>query len=198
MPSTTPEDSQGIEAIQFEKQDFPLGVAAPGCVRLARMGGVYDEEWLEYTDSATNQKVLVAQPRVRAGRTTSVNVSPSTPTIIDLTSERWGMDMDTMHDPATNPSRVTCKRHGIYLLVAQVSWASFSTFERVVEIVLNGSTVIALSRKRAAHNAAVCLQTFYELHPGDYVEVRVAQNTAGYLEVEAHQRSPEFTVTRMG
>lgn len=196
MPSTTPEDSQGIEAIQFEKQDFPLGVAAPGCVRLARMGSIYDDEWLEYTDSATNQKVLVAQPRVRAGRTASVNVSPNTPTIIDLTSERW--DTDTMHDPATNPSRVTCKRHGIYLLVAQVAWESSSTFERVVEIVLNGSTVIALSRKRAAGNAAVCLQTFYELHPGDYVEVRVAHNGDGNLEVEAHPYSPEFTVTRIG
>lgn len=195
MPSTTPEDSQGIEAIQFEKQGFPLGVAAPGCVRLARMG-IFDVEWLEYTDSATNQEVLVAQPRARAHRTHSVSVSPSTPTIIDLTSERW--DTDTMHDPATNPSRVTCKRHGIYLLVAQVAWELSSTFERVVEIVLNGSTVIARSRKRAASNAAACLQTFYELHPGDYVEVLVAQNTAGDLEVEAQPYSPEFTVTRIG
>lgn len=196
MPSTTPEDSQGIEAIQFEEQGSPLGVAAPGCVRLARMGGIYDIEWLETTDSATDQRLHLPQPGARAGRTTSINISPNTPTIIDLTSERW--DTDTMHDPATNPSRVTCKRHGIYLLVAQVAWQASSTFERVVEIVLNGTTTIALVRKRAASSAGATAMTIYPLTAGDYVEVRVAQNTAGNLGVEAQPYSPEFTVTRIG
>lgn len=193
MPDITPESSEGIEAVQFEAQaseTFP-----PPATGYARLYAANDK-WLESNSGDDNASLRLPQPGARAGRTSMQSIAPSTPTILPFNYERW--DTDGMYSTSVTPSRITCTRAGHYLIMAQVAWESTSTFERVIVVVLNGTTVIAYCRKRAAGFAGGLAMTVYALQPGDYVEVQVTQDTAVSRSVIPQPYSPEFTVTRIG
>jgi len=58
-------------------------------------------------------------------------------------------DTDTIHDNSTNNSQLTYNIAGVYLLTCNMRWATNTTGERSVRLLLNGTTAIANTRKEA-------------------------------------------------
>lgn len=101
-------------------------------------------------------------------------------------------DTDTIHDPATNNSRLTVRSAGLYNIWANVFWAGNATGARVVQVRKNsagsstGGTGLMLAEMKTAgsalaSNAFVTREVF--LAAGDYVETFAYQNSGGNLAV---------------
>lgn len=140
---------------------------------------------------------------VRAFHNASQSINNSTNTVLALNSERFDQfagAASTMHDTVTNNSRLTALAAGVYSICGNVQWASNATGERLTEVLLNGTTVIARTRFPAGA-ATVLNQTVtchYALATNDYVELRVFQTSGGALNVEVQANlSPEFSMVRV-
>lgn len=118
---------------------------------------------------------------------------------LTLDSERW--DTDAMHSTSSNTSRLTCVTPGVYDIVGHAEFASNATGARVLRVLLNGATPIAVQTNPAlsgnVHRLSVAAQ--YRLAAGDYVELQAFQNSGGALNVNASaNHSPEFGMTWLG
>jgi hypothetical protein len=109
-------------------------------------------------------------------------------------------DTASMHDNATNNSRLTAPVTGIYAVTAEVDWTSNATGTRELTLMKNGSTFIAdddtdgISVVFGGQSQSVTAQV--RLVAGDYVEVGVLQTSGGSLNVmSAGETSPEFSLT---
>lgn len=79
----------------------------------------------------------------RARRTTTMTITSGGWTIPTFDAEDF--DSMAMHDPATNPSRITIPagRGGLYLVGASAAWGSGEDTEnRVVQVLVDGTTVV--------------------------------------------------------
>lgn len=130
-----------------------------------------------------------------------IDISASTPTALTFNSEKY--DKDTIHSTSTNTDRLTIKTPGIYLIGGQVDWETSAVGDRHVNIVLNGTTIIAGVSKDANASSitempVVC--TVYELIVGDYVQLVVDHTSAvDPLAVLArNEESPIFWIQRVG
>ena len=74
----------------------------------------------------------------RAYHNTTQSIPNATDTALAMNSEEY--DTDTIHDTATNNSRLTFKTAGKYLVWAEIEWAANGTGERFVAIKKNGTT----------------------------------------------------------
>jgi hypothetical protein len=142
-------------------------------------------------------------PAVSVTHNASQSINTSTNTILAFNTERHDQAAnaaDTMHDIVTNNSRLTCRYAGVYLIQASVEWATNVTGERIVELFLNNTTVIARDR-RAAGAVGSIVQGCYKqrlLAVNDFVEVRVFQTSGGALNVTVGaDYSPEFMMVRV-
>lgn len=135
----------------------------------------------------------------RAYHNTTQALTTAVQTALAFNSERD--DTDTIHDNATNNTRLTCKTAGIYSIKAQVEFESNSTGNRQVDIRLNGTTAL-LSQIFTAINGDVTrinVATAYRLAVNDYVECLALQNSGGNLNVQSTaQVSPEFSMELIG
>lgn len=114
-------------------------------------------------------------------------------TAITFDSERY--DTDGMHSTSSNTSRITINQDGKYHVGACVSYAPHVTGQRFVTIYLNGTTYIAYTRpvSDAADGSYTTLACDYQFSAGDYIEVRMYQNTGGNLNsVFTANAYPEF------
>lgn len=120
-------------------------------------------------------------------------------TILSFDTERE--DTDQFHDPVTNNSRLTAETPGDYDIKFNGEWAAHATGYRTAEILLNGITVIARDTRLPVGGSdptAQSLATDYSLSAGDYVEVRVWQNSGTGLNIlKSGNYSPEFSITKM-
>lgn len=122
----------------------------------------------------------------RAYRTTNLSVTTSTDTTVT-----WeAVDGDTLSSwsSVTNPSRLTIKVPGRYIVVASMRWASNGTGFRTGEIKVNGSTIIG---RHAQAFAAAGSPTQYTITSmpwtaaiNDYVELVAWQNSGGALNLD--------------
>lgn len=125
-------------------------------------------------------------------------VTSGTPLVLAFNSERY--DNDSIHDLVTNNSRLTCNTAGKYRISANVEIAANATGARIVELLLNGSVVIARTAvaATAAVNQSLLVACDYDLVVGNYVEVRVTQDSGGSLNVLVQANwSPEFSMLRV-
>jgi hypothetical protein len=113
-------------------------------------------------------------------------------------TERY--DTASMHDNATNNSRLTAPVNGIYAVTAEVDWTPDATGTRELTLMKNGSTFIAdddregISVVFGGQSQSVTAQV--RLVAGDFVEVGVLQTSGGSLNVmSAGETSPEFSLT---
>jgi hypothetical protein len=89
-----------------------------------------------------------------------------------------------MHDPSTNPSRITIQNTGEYLLNANIVFDYNTTAGRNIKFLVNGSAINEL-----ASNACIVAGTSFsmsvikKLNTNDYVEVQVWQNSGGALNI---------------
>jgi hypothetical protein len=113
-------------------------------------------------------------------------------------TERY--DTASIHDNATNNSRLTAPVNGVYAVTAEVDWTPNTTGTRELTLMKNGSTFIAdddrdgISTVFGGQSQSVTAQV--QLVAGDYVQVGVLQTSGGSLSVmSAGETSPEFSLT---
>lgn len=127
------------------------------------------------------------------------SIADGTATALAFDSERY--DTDTIHDPSTNNTRLTCKTAGKYAISANVSFAGDADGYREVAIKLNGTTFIADEIRAAvlASSLSIHVGCMYALAVNDYVECVVTHAAGGPLNVLASPNfSPEFSMHFLG
>lgn len=126
-------------------------------------------------------------PAVKVRNTSNISIPNDTTTTLTYNTEDY--DTHDLHSTTINPSRLTCKHAGKYLIVANVRFAINPTGERVVEIRRSGS-LAAQSRVGAnpvagTGRTVLNVTTVEDLNVGDYLEVSVFQNSGSSLDVES-------------
>jgi hypothetical protein len=113
-------------------------------------------------------------------------------------SERF--DTDNIHDTTTLTTRLTCRTAGVYQISGQITWAAAANaLGTTISIYLNGTTVIADTVNYSIDQRSMNISTPYYLNPGDYVELRVLQQTAGPINIlTSPNYSPEFSMSLLG
>ena len=108
----------------------------------------------------------------RVEETTSQNITQNTWTALTFGNETF--DDDTMHDNSTNPSRITIKSAGRYLITGSVLFTGTSGNNwRQSAIYVNGSLVSygsTVSALNAGNSETVQISDVYPLAENDYVE----------------------------
>jgi hypothetical protein len=142
--------------------------------------------------------IYLPNPSARVYRTTVASVPTTTPSYLDMDGERW--DTDNIHD-ATNPSRLTCRTAGKYLIFGSAEWAGAAggTY-RSLSIRKNGpGTLLAVNNHPASGNPfGMTIMTVADLIVGDYVELYAYQDSGAALNITASpQYSAEFGMARL-
>ena len=170
----------------------------------------------EETSPASNDEILIesaansyAKKRVKISNIAKVSIGarvynnaaisiPNTGADLTFNSERY--DTDNIHDISTNPSRLTCKTAGKYLIIGNIEWAPNNNGVRDARIVLNGTTIIGIVRVAAAGGSYFqVVSTIYDLSVNDYVVLHAYQDGAGALNVNSSGNfSPEFMMQKIG
>lgn len=135
------------------------------------------------------------KPHARVYNTATQTLTTATNTVVTFDSERY--DVGSCHSTSSNTSRLTVPsgEGGVYTIGASIGFAANATGERIVDILLNGTTIIARIRHPAgaASQIDMTITTEYTLAAGDYVEVQLYQNSGGNLNtVAGGDYSPEF------
>ncbi len=144
--------------------------------------------------------VAESQSRESARAFNSGNISvPNTAwTIITLNSEHW--DHNDLHSTVSNTGRLTAAVDGLYLIVAQLRWASNGTGIRGLRIELNGTVEIGKVQDDPNGGGATIQDatTIYPLDAGEYVQMLGFQTCGGSLNAERQvDHSPEFMMIRL-
>lgn len=151
------------------------------------------------TDLVENIKFLANPPACRVYHNAAQSIPHNTPTILAFNSERF--DTDTMHDTATNNSRITIKTAGLFHVQANVEWASAGgNSTRLVTLLLNGATTIGQAQiDGATGTQAMLVSSLYKFAVNDYIQVRVYHFQGGAVNLNsAGAYSPEFSAVWVG
>lgn len=143
-----------------------------------------------------NFEFLDDQPSASVASSISQSVTTSTNTVLSATTENY--DNDAMHSTVTNPSRITVQTPGRYTCFATVEYIA-GAGRRLTDFLVDGATVL-LGDSRIASQAAgstgtadrISITRTRALVAGQYVEVRVNQNSGGNLNTQLI----EFAVQR--
>ncbi len=110
-------------------------------------------------------------------------------------------DTNSFHDNTTNNSRITIPsgKGGKYLITIQTFWANNATGSRDARIALNGSDVDTPQTGYTpnSNNNAFASTNVISLTAGDYIELRVRQDSGGALSLYA-ANSTFFTASYLG
>lgn len=137
-----------------------------------------------------NQQLFSTPPSVKAVRTAVQSVAHNTYTALAFNAaDEW--DTDSFHSTSTNNTRITVPSGlgGKYHIIGSVAFAAGADQTRLMQIRLNGATVIGfLQATNGALTAfAASVPIMYQLAAGDYVELvcyqfsGVALNVTGSL-----------------
>lgn len=155
--------------------------------------------------SPTSKKVTVENVQTdwhvgaRVYNSGDLTISNGTTTTLTFDSERY--DTDTIHSTASNTGRLTATTAGKYVIVVSIRWAANATGVRLLQLRLNGTTLIGYVGQNAisAGTHDMNLVSIYNMSATDYVEARVYQNSGGNLAVANNEEnSPEFMMHRIG
>ena len=133
--------------------------------------------------SVTTPK-LGSVPDARVHRTANQSIPNDTLTalVFDTGNAAEDFDTDTMHSLSTNPSRLTATTAGVYIVCAEITWAT-NTADELLQLKQGGSAVLA-STVMSGGNAygdtgSVCAVAKFAA--ADYVEAFVQQNAGAAL-----------------
>jgi len=140
--------------------------------------------WVEAIKiDANNGMSSLLVPAVQATKSVAQSIANSTVTAVTWDVENF--DTDTMHDTATNNSRLIAKTAGKYAIAMYVAFSNNGTGIRYLDVVINGVTLVG---KQVIPNATgtdhMSLASVAQLNPNDYVEGRVYQNSGGPINVD--------------
>jgi len=129
----------------------------------------------------------------------NLSIANATETYPTFNTEQW--DTDTIHDTALNTDRLTATTAGKYYVFATVLFADNATGIRQVTIEHSGCGCdIARFTQKAADSpfvGGITLGTHYNFTAGQYVRVRVYQNSGGALNVIANGVFPSFGMVKV-
>jgi hypothetical protein len=144
------------------------------------------------TDNQLTRKLyvdgLTSDKSVSTRRTSTLSINNTTHTAVAFTAEDF--DTDTMHDNATNNTRITFTTAGKYIIIANVSWASNATGIRQIRIRKNGTDDFDLDARTLVvpHSGLGIAQevvTIMSVSATDYIELMVYQDSGGALLLES-------------
>lgn len=153
------------------------------------------------TDVRDNEIFLRNPPSARVFNSAAIAIANQTTTFLTFNSERF--DTDNMHSTSSNSGRLIAVTAGRYLFGAHCQWEPNATGDRVMDIMLNGVDIIAVSvmgsAKTAGNHTRQFATGFWEFTANDYIEVRVWQDSTVSLNVDAQAKhSPEFWMAWQG
>lgn len=124
---------------------------------------------------------LLAPRACRANRTAAQTIATGTVTTVTLDGTE-SFDTNAMHSTTTNPSRINSTLANVaYMITGTVIWSTSAVGERLAELRINGTTVIANQRHQAGGDDANCVSAIYRGF--SYVEMRVGQTSGGNLDI---------------
>lgn len=126
------------------------------------------------------------------------SISNTTDTVLTFNTEKY--DTDSIHDPGSNPERLTCVTAGKYVISGSVRYAANATGDRYLWIYV-GATQIASVKMDAggSGNSQLTITTQYVLAVDEYVTLNAYQDSGGALNVETSgETSPQFAMHRVG
>jgi hypothetical protein len=142
-------------------------------------------------------------PAVRCNNSAAVSLTSGSFTTLSFDTNEFDQGTSSpQHSTSTNPSRLTCRQAGVYVIHATANFSSNATGARLVAILLNGTTWIAWQNVGAnpSNNTTLSVSTAYALVVGDYVEVEVFQSSGGALTLNgfaSNQDNPVFGMARV-
>lgn len=124
-----------------------------------------------------------------------------------LTFNSHSFDTDSIHSTGTNPSRLTAKHAGVYLINVSLSFVGNSTGVRVAYIQLNANGVCSAGTTIGSaagppsvspYGTVLNVSTVYALSINDYIEICSYQTSGGSLSIQAvGSASPVFSMVRL-
>jgi hypothetical protein len=125
---------------------------------------------------------------------TTQSLTNDTVTTLSANSERTDWSVTAMHDTTVNNSRITIRQDGLYLIIANVTFASNSTGRRVVEIWQNNAVQYfgAEAAPVTGGGTTVTAARWLDLTTGDYVQIKTYQNSGGALNVTLNEFSASY------
>lgn len=153
-----------------------------------------------YPIGAPTTSTGLSVPRALVYNSTAQSIPNNTVTIMNFNSETY--DTDSIHDNATNNTRLTCKTAGDYSIGADIIWATNGVGNRLLQALLNGTTVIwdtGIVNLGAGYQSRQGFLTLPRtLAVNDYVELRVYQDSGGALSIDIGLILPTFGMFRIG
>ena len=156
-----------------------------------------EEMWDDYIKTNINNHRV--PPACKAVRTTSQTITNATATAIQFDAAD-AFDTDTMHDVSTNNTRITPGTLGIYLVTANIYWASSAGGNyRVAAIGINGTEVQSTNGNATGDVRVNVTGIFSITSASDYFSLIAFQNSGGNLGLaQVHGVTAELAVTWLG
>lgn len=156
-----------------------------GTVPTARTFVAGETETAAYLNSVSQAvNFILDPPRCRAYPSAATSVANVTYVAIPLDTEVY--DTDNIH-ATTNNTRFTCQTAGLYLVVAQMAFATSSAGVRLLQVRLNGSANPVVSVELVPTTMTTSIQGVGEvqMNVGDYIELYAYQSSGGALNVNS-------------
>jgi len=120
-----------------------------------------------------NGEPPITTPTVNVYRATTQTIPAGTSISISPTTKRW--DNNTFWDSSINPTRLTVKSAGLYLITACVNFGSSAQATQFARFRINGGTEFAFasSPNLIGQPVDLSLQSVLYMQANDYLEIRV-------------------------
>ena len=132
------------------------------------------------------------------------SVNDSTNTVLAFNTERFDTapaGATAWHDTSSNNSRLTFPIDGTYLIHGQVCWATDGDGYRILELLANGSEVVARTRMASSGTAGPTNQEVSvtrQFLAAQYVELRCYHTAGAAINVETQTSySPQFSAVKV-
>ena len=142
---------------------------------------------------------LPVQPMCKVTTVTQQSIPNSIITPISFDLETY--DNDNIHDPATNPSRLTCKTAGVYFIYGNLGYMPVAGGRRLAYILKNGSQWARAESATAADANSfptLSLSTFAQLAVNNYVELAGMHTQGAAINTLAAETVPSLGMFRIG
>lgn len=157
---------------------------------------------LAVADDAANTRVTVSgtMPGARVRSSVNRSIASGVGALTSVTFDTVTFD-EASFWAAGSPTRFTIPAAGKYLVVAGYRWGvSAAGTNRIGAIVVNGGTQIARVNQsdNSVDNPESTLSAIWKFSAADFVELGVAQDSGGALNIEAFSWSPFLSIVRVG
>lgn len=162
---------------------------------------VSDGDWnaVRHNTDATAARLNPVLPQVQVSNSGTQSIGTGgSPTALTFNQE--GFDNGELHSTSSNPTRLIAPITGLYMVGANVTWASNATGYRFMALRESAGSARIAADSRPTVNGDTTHQscvTVWHFAAGTYFEVIVFQNSGGNLNVVANSASDPGAVAWM-